>query len=377
MHRIFRTMRPISFVCFMMLTNGCAEPTEILITVRTSLPCEKIQAFALSVAAPDAIDTTLALRRIEAKSAAFSCAPTSGGNVLGSLGIAPKPGAGRQIVIRASLAFDSTTLDTNLGHACVPGSHGCIFQEAKVVYVAGRMARLVMTLHPACAGVNCAQGQSCFTGSSCESTSISLACADSNCETSTDVVRAPRVPSSDSGVLDSGAPDSGAPDSGTPPLDAGFERTLGLSTVGSSQDDNDNGFLVASKVVSASVESVTSIRVYAREVDSDPLRRKYQLGIYSDVDGGPGNLMARAEGVLQPNAWNSLPLTSQFAADAGYCLVYNSNGSSPTVNSLSFDVTQDARSCYASWPYAPMPSRFPMTRTHLGVVYSLYVVLAP
>jgi membrane-associated phospholipid phosphatase len=82
---------------------------------------------------------------------------------------------------------------------------------------------------------------------------------------------------------------------------------------------------------------LSSLSVYvAGPVDASP-HDQFQLAIYDDSHGAPGRLLASTEaGTLVPDTWNTLPIRALVEPDTAYWLMYNTNGSSGTVNNLTY-----------------------------------------
>src|SRR6185312_5841436 len=100
----------------------------------------------------------------------------------------------------------------------------------------------------------------------------------------------------------------------------------------------------------------SSMSVHVGSVDNAP-NNQYQLAIYSDQGGVPGTLIAHsASGTLTANAWNTVPISANLAANTAYWLVYNSNGTNNSVNDMNYSSSSNAEVwsnnavSFGAWP---------------------------
>jgi hypothetical protein len=108
----------------------------------------------------------------------------------------------------------------------------------------------------------------------------------------------------------------------------------------------------------ATAGTVYQMSVYVGAVSAAPNNR-YQLAIYADSNGKPGSLLATsAAGSLTANAWNSLPISASLQANSAYWLVYNSNGSSASVNNMKYSANGIDAYTVASVAFGTWPSTF-------------------
>ena len=129
--------------------------------------------------------------------------------------------------------------------------------------------------------------------------------------------------------------------------------------------------MTGSRVVTgAQPITVTSISAFVGPVGTAP---QYSLAIYSDAAGRPLSLVAQAaNGTLQGNAWNTLPISTMLSASTAYWLMYNANGPSSSLNDLFYNsdpamVGGWNAQTFGTWPAAFGPS------TLAGQRYSIYV----
>ncbi|WP_345707584.1 Ig-like domain-containing protein [Kitasatospora paranensis] len=151
-------------------------------------------------------------------------------------------------------------------------------------------------------------------------------------------------------------------------------KTIGSTTVGTLIDDTDSNHLNGSKVTTGSAAvPLTSLSVHVGQISAAP-NNQYQLAVYTDNAGSPGTLVAStASGTLTANAWNALPVNLTLAAGTSYWFVYNSNGTSSTVNNMNYTAGAAGSGAYSSAvvPFGTWPSSFG-TVVKDSLVYSLY-----
>ncbi|MFC5641244.1 Ig-like domain-containing protein [Kitasatospora cinereorecta] len=151
-------------------------------------------------------------------------------------------------------------------------------------------------------------------------------------------------------------------------------KTIGNTAVGTLIDDTDSNHLNGSKITTgAAAVPLTSLSVHVGSVSAAP-NNQFQLAVYSDSAGSPGNLVAStASGTLTANAWNSVPVNVTLAANTTYWLVYNSNGTSTAVNNMNYGAGASGSGAYSNTgvPFGTWPTSFgPAVKDSL--VYSLY-----
>ncbi|WP_159401045.1 Ig-like domain-containing protein [Streptomyces sp. NRRL B-24484] len=151
-------------------------------------------------------------------------------------------------------------------------------------------------------------------------------------------------------------------------------KTIGSNTVGTLVDDTDSNHLNGSKVTTGSTAvPLTSLSVHVAGVSAAP-NNLYQLAVYTDNAGSPGTLVvATGSGTLTPNAWNSVPVTTTLAPNTSYWFVYNSNGTSSTVNNMHYSTGPAGSGAYSNTvvPFGTWPTSFG-TAVKDSLVYSLY-----
>ncbi|MEV8096110.1 Ig-like domain-containing protein [Kitasatospora sp. NPDC085879] len=151
-------------------------------------------------------------------------------------------------------------------------------------------------------------------------------------------------------------------------------KTIGSNAVGTLVDDTDSNHLNGSKVTTGSTAvALTSLSVHVGGVSAAP-NNQHQLAVYTDNAGSPGTLVtATGSGTLTPNAWNSLPVSVTLAPNTSYWFVYNSNGTSSTVNNMHYSTGPAGSGAYSNTvvPFGTWPASFG-TAVKDSLVYSLY-----
>jgi hypothetical protein len=155
--------------------------------------------------------------------------------------------------------------------------------------------------------------------------------------------------------------------------------TLGLTTIGSTVDSGDSGYLNGSKVTTSNGGQLTSMSVYVGAIDSTAANQQYQVAIYTDNAGQPGTRVANsAKGTLVANAWNTLPLTATLQANTKYWLMYSTNGRTGFVNNMYYNTGSAGQSTYSNGPvtFGTWPTTFPSS-TLTNAQYSLFATFGP
>lgn len=113
--------------------------------------------------------------------------------------------------------------------------------------------------------------------------------------------------------------------------------TLGWTTVGAATDFGDPQNINGSRFVTGTVAGrVRSMSVHVAAPVDPPPHDRFELAIYADDRGAPGQLLAQsARGTLAANAWNTVAISAALSPRTAYWLMYNTNGSSDQVNNLT------------------------------------------
>jgi hypothetical protein len=160
---------------------------------------------------------------------------------------------------------------------------------------------------------------------------------------------------------------TGAPAPPPPP-------TIGNNQIGANVDSGDGNYLNGSRVVNGTTSrTISSLSVYVNSVGVAP-NNKFQMGIYTDVSGSPGTLVATtAQGTLTGNAWNTLPITATLAPNTAYWFIYNTNAPSASLNDMAYDVAPAGQAVYSSNPisFGTWPSSFG-SRVLWGARFSIF-----
>jgi hypothetical protein len=168
---------------------SCRETTQISVQLETDVNCNNIQAFSFVAGAPVEVHNQGPKQLFLPTSKEFSCKPSGNGNIiLGIFVVAPeKQGSNSMIGIDAYLRLSGDATAKN-GHACEPGTAGCIFVPVTVSYLPNRTINLFLRLSQECEQTTCAEGRACFQGNKCQSNLIvPTECVGSTCSVSTTI----------------------------------------------------------------------------------------------------------------------------------------------------------------------------------------------
>lgn len=157
-------------------------------------------------------------------------------------------------------------------------------------------------------------------------------------------------------------------------------QTLGYATIGPTADNGDSLFLNGSRFVTSALGGhAVSMSMYVKGPLDIAGFRKYQLGIYTDVNGRPGTFVAKtAQGTLTANAWNTLKITAALLPNTAYWLMANNNGQGATgVQPLVYTDGLGGASAWSSVsvPFGTWPTTF--TATVATATFSIYATLLP
>ena len=148
--------------------------------------------------------------------------------------------------------------------------------------------------------------------------------------------------------------------------------TFGNTAVGSLTDSSDANWLNGSRFTTGSSGgTLTSISVNVGQAGTSP-NNQFQAGLYSDVNGSPGALLARSvSGTLVGNTWNTVPISATIAANTAYWLIYNANGSSSTRNNMRYSDGGSSAYTNNGVTFGTWPASFGSATT-VGVTFSIY-----
>ncbi|WP_152644935.1 Ig-like domain-containing protein [Kitasatospora griseola] len=151
-------------------------------------------------------------------------------------------------------------------------------------------------------------------------------------------------------------------------------QTIGNNAIGTQLDDTNSNHLNGSKITTGAAPiALTSLNAHIGQTSASP-NNQFQIAVYSDNGGSPDALLATSSvGVLSSNAWNTATISYTLAANTTYWLVYNSNGTSSTVNNMHYSSGPAGSGVYssASVPFGTFPASFG-TAVKDNLVYSLY-----
>ena len=139
-----------------------------------------------------------------------------------------------------------------------------------------------------------------------------------------------------------------------------FATLLGVASPGTLTDSSNSNGLNATQFTTARGGTLTSLAVHVGPVDAAAANRQFQLAVYtSTATNTPGTLVASsASGTLVANAWNSLPVTANLAANTPYFFVYNTNGATAAVNNLHYANAGRSGWRTAGQPFGTWPATF-------------------
>ena len=162
---------------------------------------------------------------------------------------------------------------------------------------------------------------------------------------------------------------------GTAPL--ATAAVLGNPTPGTVTDSGDSNFINGSRFTMPSTGgTASSVSVYVAAVAAAP-NNNYQVAIYTDSAGRPAGLVASSgTGTLSANAWNTLPLSARLQAGTPYWLMYNTNGTSASVNNMKYasggtDAYSQGAIAFGTWPASFGPAVVG------GLMFSIYATYTP
>jgi hypothetical protein len=151
-----------------------------------------------------------------------------------------------------------------------------------------------------------------------------------------------------------------------------FVTALGATTAGTLTDSSNSNTINSTRFTTIAGGQVSSLSVHVGAVDTNVNNRSYQLALYTANGNVPGNLIANtATGTLTANAWNTLPVTANLAANTSYFIGYNSNGSSTSVNNMHYTNSGVSAWRTAGQPFGTWPAAFGAANTQ-NATFSLY-----
>jgi hypothetical protein len=154
--------------------------------------------------------------------------------------------------------------------------------------------------------------------------------------------------------------------------------TLGDAVAGTTIDSGDSDVMNGSRFTTGSSGStVSSMSVYVGAVDSTAGHNQFQVAIYADANGAPGALLAQSgSGTLTANSWNTLALSASLKANTAYWLMYNTNGTSGSVNGMGY--TSGGQSVWSNHQsFGSWPSKFGHVAGSMTASFSIYATYTP
>ncbi|MGZ3782341.1 MAG: DUF4082 domain-containing protein [Pseudobdellovibrionaceae bacterium] len=162
------------------------------------------------------------------------------------------------------------------------------------------------------------------------------------------------------------------------PSPSSSTTTLGYTSVGTNVDTGDSNSINASRFVMGSQDgAASSISIYAGPTVSAAPNNLFQVAIYADANGMPGNLVASsASSALVANSWNTVSISAPLKANTAYWLAYNANGLSSSANNIRYSAGSANQTRWMPKAFGSMPSTFANSGTGTGgaaIQLSIYV----
>ena len=140
---------------------------------------------------------------------------------------------------------------------------------------------------------------------------------------------------------------------------------LGLTTVGVLSETGDAGYWSANSFTSSLDIVVNKMNLYVGTASG-----KARLGIYSDLSGQPGKLLAQTGEIYLSNGWNRSALESSLSLSSGVSYWLAAEVSS-LATTLYFNRSSGQHK-YKSYSFGPMPSPAPIGCVTGSGTYSIY-----
>jgi len=122
--------------------------------------------------------------------------------------------------------------------------------------------------------------------------------------------------------------------------------------------------------------NVQSMSIYVATPLGTSPNNQYSMAIYANSSGAPGALIAStANGTLNGNAWNTLPITATFAPNTTYWLVYNSNGAAAQ-NNFTVSTSATSQEHWIAHTFGTWPASFGTVTGSAAVTGSIYATYA-
>jgi hypothetical protein len=125
--------------------------------------------------------------------------------------------------------------------------------------------------------------------------------------------------------------------------------------------------------------AVSSMSVYVASPIDTGSHNQYQLAIYADSSGSPAALVASSpSGTLVGNSWNTVPVSANLSANTAYWLMYNSNGTSASVNNMRYSGGSSGQGAFSTkgQPFGTWPASFGGS-TGGNEKFSIYATYTP
>jgi membrane-associated phospholipid phosphatase len=113
---------------------------------------------------------------------------------------------------------------------------------------------------------------------------------------------------------------------------------VGNPVIGTDVDYSDSQTINGSRFTTgARGGAVTSMSAFVAGPTDESPNDLFQLAIYEDSGGAPGDrVAATASAELMPDAWNTVAVHAVLQPRTSYWLMYNTNGTSPALNNVTY-----------------------------------------
>ncbi|MCA2981472.1 MAG: hypothetical protein INH37_24625, partial [Myxococcaceae bacterium] len=196
---------PLLPLALCVLSSACLDPTSLIVTVTTDVPCGRAAGVSVTVGAPGEVEA--------AEPAVITTDCVDG--TIGGLTVVPQGSRSASVALRVAMAVGG-----DVERDCTParGYAGCIVSRRQLRFLPQRTVRVPVELRASCRDVPCDAETTCFLSGQCVAAGIAApTCAGTDCvaELPGDGPTAPPDAGMDAGWLDAGV-DAGAEDAGAP-----------------------------------------------------------------------------------------------------------------------------------------------------------------
>jgi len=146
-------------------------------------------------------------------------------------------------------------------------------------------------------------------------------------------------------------------------------------------DDGEENTMSGSPItVGAQPISVSSVSVWINGAQAAP-NNQFEVAIYTDSGGQPGSrVVGSSARSVNPQSWNSVPLSATLNPNTRYWLLYNTNATNPSLNEMSLSPSPSSTinswysgnpgsAAFGTWPATAAAGHFQSS----AQVYSIYL----